>query len=153
MTKGKKGDDPKPPRRSGSHRRRGPVTGRFVERGHSASRAVNPRTSSARVVSSPASSGRLRVRRAREVPESANDFYARWDRATPDERRAIIAGIRERAHQQAVFLRNVPREKVAAQLRETLERIRQEAIENGTAIDDDLEWLESQADAPRGARY
>src|SRR5829696_7144539 len=47
------------------------------------------------------------------------------------------AEIREKAHQRARLLRDVPREQLVARFLEVGEQIRQEAMAKGTAIDGD----------------
>jgi hypothetical protein len=49
----------------------------------------------------------------------------------------MTADIRRAARRRAMDLRGLPRDQLAAQLREVGERIRSQAIVNGTAIDGD----------------
>jgi dihydroxyacetone kinase len=53
-------------------------------------------------------------------------------------RRALAAQIRAHAHKRAADLRGSSREQIAAEFMTTVDRIRQAAIAQGTAVDD--EW-------------
>ena len=57
--------------------------------------------------------------------------------AEPASQPRTAAEICALAKQRAAFLRDVPREQVAARFTELVEEIRQEAIAKGTAIDGD----------------
>ena len=66
-----------------------------------------------------------------EVIEALKRDKAQVDRA------ARVAWITTEAKRRAEQLRSLPREQVMAEFRVTSEKIRQQALANGTAVDDD----------------
>ena len=56
-------------------------------------------------------------------------------REEPAAQRSLVAELRAAARQHAAVLKAMPRAVVASQLGDTIERIRGQAIANGTALD------------------
>jgi predicted transcriptional regulator len=69
------------------------------------------------------------------VQEAVEAYLEQMEVAEPS---MTIAQIRAEANQRAATLRALPREQIATDLLETVERIRQEAIKKGVAVED--EW-------------
>ena len=66
---------------------------------------------------------------------------ARMPRAEEDLERFSLAELKHRVHQRSAELANVPREQVMAEFHQLRERVRQDAIAKGVAIEDEEELI------------